>query len=160
MGFLRWVQITTNRSSHTLRRVFLQDGLMWPSLGVLTLHVFLYKIYVPSCSFLQSLHDVLHLFMYIYLYVVLAPALPLYFLALICLRKVVNCVVPSKAGQDPLNIPTMFGSFGEMLLSIVLRTCGIAPLCFIHSPSSFSLFCSALLLPFPSLSFPLHRNNL
>ena len=101
------------------------------------------------CSFLHSLHDVLHLFMYIYLHFH-APALPLYFLALMWLRKVVNCVVPSKAGQDPLNIPTMFGSFGEMLLSIVLRTCGIEPLCFIHSPSSFSLLCSALILPFPS----------
>ncbi len=145
--FLRWVQITTYRSSRTLRTVFLPDGLMWPSLGVLTLHVFLYTIFVFLYSFVQSLYNVLHLLMYIYLRF-FAP-LPLYFLALMCLRKVVNCVVPSKAGQF-IYFLTMFGTFGEMLLSIVLRTCGIALQCFIHSPSSFSLFCGALLLP------PLH----
>ena len=98
-GFLlRWVQIN-NKSSHTLRRVFLQDGLMWPSLGVLTLHVFLYKNMCPF-MFLCTVPTWCSTFIYVYYLHFLVPTLPLYFLTGRCLRKVVNGVVPNNVRAE------------------------------------------------------------
>ena len=112
------------------------------------------------CIFVHSICDVLPSLTLICIYFFsFTCSLPhMYFLAWMCLRKVVLASPSNNCRAGLVLHPYDVRQLCWDALTIVLRTCRIALQCFIHSPFSFSLLCGSILLPF-FLHFLRQNNN-